>query len=55
MRDFTFGKTGAKNGCVRVCVRGKRVDVCPRVWCVDGRTYGRGCVCPAQSHNRLRM
>ena len=71
MRDFTVGKTGAKNW---VCARtreGKRVDVCPRVWCVDaGRMDGgvsvphrdtTGCGCEAGAvryttcHNVVRL
>lgn len=71
MRDFTVGKTGAKNW---VCARmheGKRVDVCPRVWCVDaGRMDGgvsvphgvtTGCVSEARAvryttcHNVVRL
>ena len=46
MRDFTVGKTGAKNW-VRARMReGEGVDVCPRVWCVDAGRMGGGVSVP---------
>ena len=55
MRDFTFGKTGAKNW-VCACMReGERVDVCVPVCGVWMQDVWTGVCLSAQSHNRLRM